>query len=179
MMMFKMRSYFLFGAALLGGSLLSCTGSEAGEERFDVVEATILEMQQALEEGRVTSRGLVEAHLLRIALYEERVNAAIAINENALAEADRLDQERAEGRVRGPLHGIPVALKDNVHTTDMPTTGGTLAFEGFVPPYEATLTTNLREAGAIILAKTVMTELANFFGSGTLPSSPSPQHSAT
>jgi amidase len=123
-------------------------------------------MQRAMEEGRVTSRELVEAHLLRIALYEERVNATIAVNANALVEADRLDRERAEGRVRGPLHGIPVALKDNVHTTDMPTTGGAIAFEGFVPPYEATLTANLREAGAIILAKTVMTELANYVANG-------------
>ena len=150
---------------LIGASTLSCAPAEQAEA-FDVVEATILDMQQAMEEGRVTARQLVEAHLLRIALYEERVNAVISVNPNALAEADRLDRERAEGRVRGPLHGIPVALKDNVHTTDMPTTGGALAFEGFVPPYEATLTTNLREAGAIILAKTVMTELANFMASG-------------
>ena len=164
--MTRFKNRLLLVAALQGVLLSSCTSADAVEERFDVVETTIPEMQRAMEEGRLTSRQLVEAHLLRIALYEERVNAAIAINANALAEADRLDQERAEGRVRGPLHGIPVALKDNVHTTDMPTTGGTLAFEGFVPPYEATLTTNLREAGAIILAKTVMTELANFMGSG-------------
>ena len=160
------RPGLLLVAALLGLLLSSCTARDAGEERFDVVEATIPEMQRAMEEGRLTSRALVEAHLLRIALYEERVNAAIAINPDALAEADRLDQERAEGRVRSPLHGVPVALKDNVHTTHMPTTGGTLAFDGFVPPYEATLTANLREAGAIILAKTVMTELANFMGAG-------------
>lgn len=166
MTMFENRPGLLFVAAFLGALLSSCTSPEAGDERFDVVEATIPEMQRAMEEGRVTSRALVEAHLLRIALYEERVNAAIAINANALAEADRLDQERAEGRVRGPLHGVPVALKDNIHTTHMPTTGGALAFEGFVPPYEATLTTNLREAGAIILAKTVMTELANFTAAG-------------
>jgi len=133
---------------------------------LEVVEATIPAMQRAMEEGHVTSRELVEAHLLRIARYEERVNAAITINANALEDADQLDRERAEGRVRGPLHGIPVALKDNIHTTDMPTTGGALVFEGFVPAYEATLTTHLREAGAIILAKTVMTELANFTGSG-------------
>ncbi len=156
----------LLCVALLSVSVLSCTGPEPVEERFDVVEATIPEMQRAMEEGRVTSRELVEAHLLRIALYEERVNAVIAVNENALAEADRLDRERAEGRVRGPLHGIPVALKDNVHTTFMPTTGGALAFDGFVPPYDATLTRNLVDAGAIILAKTVMTELANFIASG-------------
>ena len=166
MTMFENRPGLLLVAAFLGALLSSCTSPEAGDERFDIVEATIPEMQRAMEEGRVTSRALVEAHLLRIALYEERVNAAITINANALAEADRLDRERAEGRVRSPLHGIPVALKDNVHTTHLPTTGGALAFEGFVPPYEATLTTNLREAGAIILAKTVMTELANFTAAG-------------
>ena len=162
---FKNPSGLLLVVASLGVSLASCTSPDAGE-RFDVVEATIPEMQRAMDEGRVTSRGLVEAHLLRIALYEERVNAVISINANALAEADRLDQERAEGRVRGPLHGIPVALKDNVHTTHIPTSGGALAFEGFVPPYEATLVTNLTEAGAIVLAKTVMTELANFMANG-------------
>ncbi|MGD2121903.1 MAG: amidase family protein, partial [Gemmatimonadota bacterium] len=136
-------------ALMLSVSLFSCTSQEAHPEPLDVVEATIPEMQRAMEEGRVTSRELVEAHLLRVALYEERVNAVISVNANALAEADRLDRERAEGRVRGPLHGIPVALKDNIHTTDLPTSGGTLAFEGFVPPYEATLTANLREAGAV------------------------------
>ncbi len=163
MTMFKNRPDLLLIAVLVGALPSSCTSPQ---ERFDVVEATIPEMQRAMEEGRVTSRALVEAHLLRIALYEERVNAVISINANALEEADRLDQERAEGRVRGPLHGIPVALKDNVHTTHIPTSGGALAFEGFVPPYEATMVTNLREAGAIILAKTVMTELANFMANG-------------
>jgi amidase len=154
----------LLSLSLVAATLASCAGPEA--EPFDIVEATIPEMQQAMEEGRVTSRELVEAHLIRIALYESRVNAVMTVNTNALAEADRLDQERAEGRVRGPLHGIPVALKDNVHTTDMPTTGGSRAFEGFIPPYEATLTKNLRDAGAVIIAKTVMTEMANFFASG-------------
>ena len=71
--------------------------------------------------------------------------------------------------MRGPLHGIPIALKDNIHTTDMPTTGGALAFEGFMPPYEATLTKNLRDAGAIIIAKTVLTELANWVAGGPTP----------
>ena len=166
MTMFKNRPTLLTVAALLGASLWSCTSPQAGGERFVVVEATIPEMQRAMEEGRVTSRALVVAHLLRIALYEERVNATIAVNANALTEAERLDRERADGHVRGPLHGIPVALKDNVHTTDLPTTGGALAFAGYVPPYRATLTMNLRDAGAIILAKTVMTELANFTATG-------------
>ena len=101
---------------------------------------------------------------MRIAMYEEEVNAVLAVNPNALAEADRLDRERSEGRVRGPLHGIPIALKDNIHTSDMPTTGGALAFAGFIPPYEATLTENLRAAGAVILAKTGMSELAGMVG---------------
>ena len=151
---------------LCGSLLASCAPAEAAPEPFDIVETTIPEMQRAMEEGRVTSRQLVEAHLVRIALYEERVNAVMAVNEHALAEADRLDQERANGQVRGPLHGIPIALKDNVHTTDIPTTGGALAFEDYYPPYDATLTTHLREAGAVILAKTVMTELANFTAAG-------------
>jgi amidase len=130
--------------------------------RFDVVEATIPEMQAAMEEGRLTSRALTQQYLTRIAIYENRFNATLAVNPNALDEAERLDRERAEGNVRGPLHGIPVALKDNIHTTGMPTTGGALAFDGLVPPYDATLTTHLREAGAIIIAKTVLTELANW-----------------
>lgn len=152
--------------ALVVPLLSACAEPVDRTARFDVVEATIPQMQQALTEGRVTSRELVEAHLMRIATYEEDVNAVIAVNHRALAIADSLDRERAAGRVRGPLHGIPVALKDNVHTTDMPTTGGALAFEGFTPPYEATLTRNLEDAGAIILAKTVLTELANFMAAG-------------
>ncbi len=136
---------------------------------FTVVEATIPEMRAALEQGRVTSRELVVQSLTRIAIYEKTLNAVMTINRNALAEADARDRERKDGKVRGPLHGIPVALKDNIHTTDMPTTGGALAFQGLVPPYEATLTRNLREAGAIIIAKTVMTELANWVAGGPMP----------
>ncbi|MBK9088317.1 MAG: amidase [Holophagales bacterium] len=136
---------------------------------FSVVEATIPQMRAAMEQGHVTSRELVSQSLMRIATYEETLNAVIAVNPGALAEADARDRERREGKVRGPLHGIPIALKDNIHTTDMPTTGGALAFEGFVPPYEATLTRNLRDAGAIIIAKTVMTELANWIAGSPTP----------
>ena len=110
---------------------------------FSVVEASIVDMRSALEQKRTTSREIVLQYLTRIALYEDRLNAVITVNPNALAIADSLDRERAQGRIRGPLHGIPVALKDNVHTTDMPTTGGALAFADLVPPYEATLTKNL------------------------------------
>ncbi len=136
---------------------------------FTVVEATIPEMRAALEQKRVTSRELVTQYLIRIATYEHTLHAAVTVNPNALKDADAMDRERASGKVRGPLHGIPIALKDNIHTTDMPTTGGALAFRGFVPPYEATLTKNLRDAGAIIIAKTTLIELANWVAGAPTP----------
>jgi len=132
---------------------------------FSIFESSMPEMQAAMKAGRVTSHDIVQQYLTRIALYEDKLNAAITINPDALKEADERDRERAQGYVRGPLHGIPVALKDNIHTTNMPTTGGALAFDGFVPPYEATLAKNLRDAGAIIIAKTGLTELANWVSS--------------
>src|SRR6185436_14667109 len=137
--------------------------------QFSVVEATIPDMQRAMQQKRVTSRELVTQYLTRIALYDKRINAAISINPRALEEADARDLERAQGRVRGPLHGIPIALKDNIHTTDIPTTGGALAFANFTPPYDATLTKQLREAGAVIIAKTVLTELANWVAGAPTP----------
>jgi amidase len=138
----------------------------AAAQAFNIVEATIPQIRTALEQKQVTSREIVRQYLTRIATYEDRLNAVITVNPNVLKEADERDRERAQGRIRGPLHGIPIALKDNIHTTDMPTTGGALVFEGLVPPYEATLTRNLRDAGAIIIAKTGMTELANWVASG-------------
>jgi amidase len=133
---------------------------------FTIVEASIADMRIAMEQRRVTSRELVQQCLVRIATYEEQLNAVITVNPKALEDAEALDRERAQGKVRGPLHGIPIALKDNIHTTNMPTTGGALAFAGLIPPYEATLTKNLRDAGAVIIAKTVLTELANWVASG-------------
>ncbi len=155
---------------LLASALaLALTPAGAQSPRFSVVEASIADMQTALARRRVTSRELVQQYLARIATYEDKFHAALTINPNALAEADVLDRERARGRIRGPLHGIPIALKDNIHTTNMPTTGGALAFDGLVPPYEATLTKNLRDAGAIIIAKTGMTELANWVAGAPTP----------
>ena len=141
-------------------------GRGAPPPPFSVVEASIGDLRTALEQKRTTSREIVLQYLARIALYEDRLHAVITVNPNALAIADSMDRERVQGRLRGPLHGIPVALKDNIHTTDMPTTGGALAFADLVPPYEATLTKNLRDAGAIILAKAQLTELANWVASG-------------
>jgi amidase len=135
-------------------------------QAFSVVEASIADLRAALDQKRATSREIVLQYLTRIATYEDQINAIITVNPNALTIADSLDRLRAAGRILGPLHGIPIALKDNIHTTDMPTTGGALAFAALVPPYEATLTRNLKAAGAIILAKTQLTELANWVASG-------------
>ena len=126
-------------------------------------------MQAALKAGRVTSREIVRQYLQRIGMYEDMLHAAITVNPKALEIADERDRERAAGRIRGPLHGIPIALKDNVHTTFMRTTGGALAFENLMPPYDATLTKNLVDAGAIIIAKTGMTELANWVAGAPTP----------
>ncbi len=142
--------------------LLFLGGLLYAQRPFNVTETSIADMRTALQQKRVTSRQLVTQYLIRIATYDRILHATIAVNPNALKDADELDRERAQGHIRGPLHGIPVALKDNIQTTDMPTTGGALAFDGYTPPYEATLTKNLREAGAIILAKTTMIELANW-----------------
>ena len=103
---------------------------------FDIVEASISELQLALDAGRVTSRQLVQLYIDRINRYNGRINAVAHLSRTALNEAEALDRERAAGRIRGPLHGIPVAVKDIINTNDMPTTGGAVAFEGIVPPYK-------------------------------------------
>ena len=131
-------------------------------KEFTIEELTISQMQQLMSSGEITSHDLVINYLSRIALFENEINASITINKNAERYSKILDEERKNGIIRGPLHGIPIAIKDNIHTTDMPTTAGTLAFENFIPPYEATLVKNLRDAGAIIISKTVLTELANW-----------------
>jgi amidase len=162
-----------FAFALAAISILSaCSKPEvkATTPPFKVETASIPDMQKAMQEGRVTSRELVTQYLTRIGLYEDRLNVAISINANALKQADALDKERAEGHVRGPLHGIPVAVKDNILTKDdLPTTGGMLAFKNYMAPYDATLITHLKEAGAIILAKSTMSELAGWFGDSFRP----------
>jgi len=144
------------------GAVVALAAAPSAPPRFTVVEASITDMQRTLQQRRVTSRELVQQSLTRIALYEDRLNAIMYVNPRALEEADERDRERAAGRVRGPLHGIPIALKDNIQTRDMPTTGGALAFAGLMPPYDATVAKNLRDAGAIIIAKTQLTELANW-----------------
>ena len=157
------------GAALACTLLLSCTPPQPPVTDLALDSLNVLQLTTMMQAGQLTSRDLVTAYHTRTALYDDRLNAAVSANPNAPAEADALDAERAAGIVRGPLHGIPVALKDNIHTTHLPTTAGALAFTDYVPPYEATLTRNLRDAGAIIIAKAGLTEFANFMAGSPNP----------
>lgn len=131
-----------------------------------VDELTLPELQRRLAEGSLTSRGLVESYLARIGALDRTgpgLHAFIELNRAALVEADRLDAERRAGRVRGPLHGIPIALKDNIATAgDMHTTAGSLALADASPGRDAFIVRRLRDAGAIILGKTNLSEWANF-----------------
>jgi amidase len=132
---------------------------------LDLQRVTIPELQQAMASGEFTSAELVGRYLTRIDAYRAS-NAIRAINPHAQAIARELDEERADGFVRGPLHGIPVLLKDNVGTTDMPTTAGSIALENWIPTADAVLTQKLREAGAVILGKTNLSEFANWMATG-------------
>ncbi len=111
----------------------------------------------------MTSRGLVESYLARIQAYDQagpRLNAIVLINPRAREDADAMDRERADKKVRGPLHGIPVLIKDNYDTADMPTSGGALGLATLQPAADAFQVKKLRDAGAVILGKTTMHELA-------------------
>ncbi len=131
---------------------------------INVVERSIPELHTAMQEGRVTSRGLVDAYLARIAAYDARgprLNTIVALNPQARADADALDRERATKGPRGPLHGIPVLVKDNYDVAGMATTGGTLALATLRPTKDGFQVRRLREAGAVILGKTTLHELAS------------------
>src|SRR5882672_6030764 len=123
-----------------------------------------------MQDGRLTAVRLTEAFLQRVATYDRsgpRLNSVLEVNPQAGEIAEALDRERASGRVRGPLHGIPLFLKDNIATADrLHTSGGSLALGDSIAPRDAFLVTRLRDAGAVILGKTNMTEWANFMTIG-------------
>ncbi|HUQ89232.1 MAG TPA: amidase family protein [Vicinamibacterales bacterium] len=132
-------------------------------EFFEVYEQSITDLQSAMASGRVTSRGLVEAYLARIQAYDQagpRLNAIVMLSPRAREDADAMDRERADKKLRGPLHGIPVLIKDNYNTADMPTSGGELALATLQPTADAFQVKKLRDAGAVIIGKTTMHELA-------------------
>jgi len=132
-------------------------------QELEVTEATIVELQSAMTAGTATSVDLVDAYLARIAAYDKqgpRLNAIVLINPRARERAVALDVERREQGPRGPLHGIPIILKDNYNTADLPTTASSVALAGFVPAHDGFQVRKLRDAGAVILAKSNLHEMA-------------------
>lgn len=170
------RTFIKYGAVGVAGAsaapvLGGCgrqveTASSTDLHSFELEEMTIADLQEGMEQGRFTAQSIAEAYMARIESVDRQgpsTNAVIELNPDALAIAKQLDQERAEGRVRGPMHGIPVLLKDNIDTADrMHTTAGSLALAGWIPQQDAFLVRRLREAGALILGKTNLSEWANF-----------------
>ncbi|HEX9107656.1 MAG TPA: amidase family protein, partial [Longimicrobiales bacterium] len=152
----------LSGVLLLGGRAAAQSGARRGG--FDVVETTIAQVHSAMRAHRLTAHQLVQAYLDRIAAYDHagpNLNALILVNPRALALADSLDALYARtGQLVGPLHGIPVIVKDNYDTFDLPTTVGCRCLHGATPPRDATMVAKIRAAGAIVLAKSNMAEFA-------------------
>ncbi len=152
-------------SVLVASSFTACGTSSVRPPQppFDVVERTIPELQHAMETGQVTSRQLVEQYLARIAAYDQRgpmLNAMISLNEHALDEADGLDRERVRTGPRGPLHGVPIIVKDNYDAVGLSTTAGSIALTEWHPPDDAFQVARLKEAGAVILGKANMHEFA-------------------
>jgi amidase len=133
---------------------------------FELDEATVADLQSRMASGRMSSHAITQAYLERIAALDRKgpsLRHVIEVNPDALAIADSLDRERKAGRTRGPLHGIPIVIKDNLDTADrMMTTAGSLALEGSIAPQDSTVAAKLRVAGAVILGKTNLSEWANF-----------------
>ena len=130
---------------------------------FEVAEATIMELHDAMSKDQVSSLDLVDVYLDRIDMYDQngpKLNSIIRLNPHVREQAIALDKERIEKGMRGLLHGIPILLKDNYNTVDMPTSAGSVALSSFIPQSDAFQVTKLREAGAVILGKTNMHELA-------------------
>jgi amidase len=152
-----------FAFVFLVCATLRDTGAQTAPRPFELLEATIPQLQAALAAGTITSTDLVTRYLARIEAYDQKgpaLNAISVTNTKALAEAAEMDAERRAGRSRGPLHGIPVVVKENYDTVDMQTAAGSLALAGWTPPDDAYLVRKLHEAGPIIIAKSNMHEFA-------------------
>ncbi len=149
-------------ASLLAGS----SASAATPKEFELDEITLTELQSAQQSGKYSARSLVKKYLDRIADLDKNgpaLNSVIELNPDAMSIAETLDDERKAGRIRGPLHGIPILIKDNIDTADrMMTTAGSLALVGSRPTQDAFVAKKLREAGAVIIGKTNLSEWANF-----------------
>ena len=165
---FRLVSLLAAGLGLLASAL------HAAEIKIE--NATIADLQSAFQKGTLTAEKLTELYLARIAAYDKQgpaINTVITLNPKALAEAKALDAERKAGKVRGPLHGVPIVLKDNYDTFDLPTTAGSQLLEGSIPPDDAYVVKKLRDAGAIILAKVNLSEWAG--GGGSISGAKDPE----
>lgn len=159
------RREFISSAALAGAAVFLGTDKAfAAAKALDLEEATISSLQEAMSSGRTSSASITRGYLLRISNIDKKVNSIIELNPDAISIAVEMDRERRAGRLRGPLHGIPVVLKDNIDTADkMKTTAGSLALvDAPTPKKDAFIVSRLRAAGAVILGKTNLSEWANF-----------------
>jgi amidase len=158
----RIRIEIAAGVLLCLLSLLASCRARTPVERFPVVETTIAEIQAALREGRTSCRAVVQAYLDRIEAYDKKtgLNAITVVNPKALERADEIDRALANGGKLGALFCAPVLVKDNFDTHDLPTTGGSIAMKGNLPPDDAFMVRKIREADAIVIAKTNMAEWA-------------------
>jgi amidase len=167
------RRHFLRISALTGAAAITgCNralpsgNDDPSRTPFELEEKTIAELQDMMKSGQLTARSITEKYLARIDSVDRKgphLNSILETNPDALAIATALDEERKSKGPRGPLHGIPVLIKDNIDTADrMSTTAGSLALEGSVPQRDAFVIEKLRNAGAVILGKTNLSEWANF-----------------
>lgn len=161
------RQFFQTSLAVSGAATLlnqSCSAPPAAEgAAFELDEITVSALQQGIESGRFTARSIAERYLARIQGIDPKVRAVLEINPDALKIADALDGERKAKGARGPMHGIPVLIKDNIDTGDrMTTTAGSLALEGSIAAKDSAVAERLRASGAVILGKTNLSEWANF-----------------
>ena len=150
-------------ALMLSASALSAQQRTRAQAAFDVTETSIASIHSAMRARRLTCRALVSAYLRRIDAYDKKgpaLNALIVVNPSALAVADSLDLRFASGGLTGPLHCIPIIVKDNFATRDLPTTVGSLSLQGMQPREDAFMVRRIRDAGAIVLAKSNMAEFA-------------------
>ncbi|MDG5759923.1 amidase family protein [Natronococcus sp. A-GB1] len=148
------------GAAGLVGVGASSATASTGDDGFDLVEATVADVHDAIESGEATARDIVEGYLERIEVYDEAINSIISVNEHAMERAAELDEAYAESGPVGPLHGVPLILKDNNDTGDVPTTNGSLSMEHSQPEDDAFIVRQLREAGCVVVAKANLDEFA-------------------
>lgn len=171
-----LKNSSLAGISVTALSVIGCNNSEenkakpggtaSASDNFELNEVTVNELQKRMQSGQTTSHAITQAYLDRINAIDKngpKLNSVIELNPDALSIADALDKERKNGKVRSPLHGIPVLIKDNIDTADkMQTTAGALALEGNIAKQDSFVAKKLREAGAVILGKTNLSEWANF-----------------